>query len=220
MGLRKSPHSGRMKRLPKRNRTAVRPYSVPIFNTGTGALVRQPEFIVPNRTYTTVQSFQALANCVSSSSAPTFTAGYVALNAMDQYTSWQAVFDQYRIELIEYTFMPTSSEGFSASNVGMFTVVVDLDDNTALTTVASAMDYPQQQTVRGSDPVRVVWKPHIALAGYSGAFSSYINEGPQWIDCSSPAVQHYGVKTAWTQTGSAYTYNIAIRCRVSFRNVR
>jgi hypothetical protein len=193
---------------------------LPFFSTGAGALNQQMLLPLSDPIFSVVQSFEAIASQTSSTSVPTFTAGYVTLAAFDQDASFKALFDQYRIEVVEYTFLPQTSQGYSGTNSGLFTVVIDYDDATALTSTASALDYPNQQTVRGLDPVRVVWKPKVALAAYNGAFTGYANAGNQWLDIASDTIQHYGIKTAWTVTGAAYSYNIVARAFLQFRRVR
>jgi hypothetical protein len=193
---------------------------LPFFSTGAGAINQQMLLPLSDPTFTVVQSFEAVGSTTSSTTNPTFTAGYVTLAAFDQDASFKALFDQYRIEMVEYTFVPQTSEGYSGTNSGLFTVVIDYDDATALSSVASALDYPNQQTVRGLDPVKVVWKPKIAMAAYNGAFTGYANAGNQWLDIASDTIQHYGVKTAWTVTGAAYSYNIIARALLQFRRVR
>jgi len=191
----------------------------PVFAIGMGALTFQPKFKINNDIFRVTQSQQAVGVANSSTVAATFTGNYVTAAGFDQFASFAAVFDQYKIDELEVTFMPQVTEGFNGSNAGLFTLVVDNDDSTLLTSVAAAMDYPAQQTVRGSDMVRVTFKPRIAVAAYSGSFASYANTA-SWIDCSSSTVQHYGWKTAWTSTSVAMSYNVIIRVNLSFRQVR
>jgi len=62
--------------------------------------------------------------------------------------------------------------------------------------------------------------PHVAVASYSGTFTSFTNEVAPWIDIASPSVQHYGLKTACTPTTAVVQYTARARLSVSFRNVR
>lgn len=57
----------------------------------------------------------------------------------------------------------------------------------------------------------------MAVAVYSGAFTSFANAPSSWIDSGSPNVQHYGLKAAVTATAAVQTYNLQVRARVSFR---
>jgi len=60
----------------------------------------------------------------------------------------------------------------------------------------------------------------MAVAAYAGSFTSYANMEPQWIDCASPSVQHYGFKCAVNPTGVAMTFDLIGKIWVQFRNSR
>lgn len=136
-------------------------------------------------------------------------------------SSLTAVFDQYRIPLIEVCFRPRANFEYSASaNTGQLITVIDLDDSVPLTTMGQAADYANALIGRGIDSQRRVFRPHCALAAYSGTFTSYANVASPWIDCTSSGVIHYGVKTAWSQTDSVYSVDFTVRILAEFRNVR
>lgn len=186
--------------------------------------VRDPAFPVDeridNKPFNLVQSFETLAFCASSNVASTFTGTSFALSSLDQVVSLTAVFDQYRIRLIEVTLLPRLSNSGGQTNTGVFTTVIDYDDATALTSIGQAMDYSNQVSSGGDMIQRRVFVPHVAIAAYSGAFTSFANRASPWIDSASTNVQHYGLKTAWTVTGAVNTYDAIIRMWVQFRNVR
>jgi len=174
-----------------------------------------------NTVYKIVQG-NASGTAASSSSANTYSQWYYSLGNLDQASSLAAVFDQYRITKIEIMFMPrVSAVAASTSlNTGVFSTVVDYDDASALTTLAQAQDYANVISSPGSVGHYRVFEPHVAVAAYSGSFSSYANETSPWIDCASTSVQHYGVKTAWSQTDAVYTYDVYAHLWLEFRNVR
>jgi hypothetical protein len=211
---------GQKRRRNGKLKNNTRAAASPLFDVGAGALIRQPRFIIRDQVYRTSQSSETINYLTSSVTVPTFAATGFQFSALDQASSCETVFDQYRIDWIEVTLIPTMSEGNSIANVGILTLVVDHDDDTALTTIGAADDYPFQQTVRGSDLVRVVFKPRVAVAAYSGAFTSFKNEVAGWIDMASPSVKHYGIKTAWSSTSSVLNYNAVTRYALSFRAVR
>jgi len=156
----------------------------------------------------------------SSVTLPTFSAQSFSLNNLDQVTQLTAVFDQYKIRQVELNYIPNASTGVSVTAVGLFSVVVDYDDAVNFSSSLSALDYPNCTTVPGDQSVKKVFTPAIAVAAYSGAFTSFSNKSRQWIDCSSPGVIHYGCKTSSTTTSAVLTYSIIGRMLVSFRNVR
>lgn len=205
---------------PQKGKRSVARTGYPQFEVGQGALVTQPLMRIRNGNFRVTQSFESVGNATSSVVANTYTANYVTGAAFDQFASFATVFDQYKIEMVEVTYIPQNAEGSAITNTGLFTCVVDHDDALLLTSVAQAMDYPEQQTVRGSDIIRFTFQPNIALAAYSGSFSSYANVHSQWIDTNSASVQHYGWKTAWSPTSVALVYNTIVRVNFAFRSVR
>jgi hypothetical protein len=174
-----------------------------------------------NKVYGTVQTTSATVTLTSSAVANTF--GYVSftLALLDQVNQWTSVFDQYRVRMMEVTFRPRmTQESVSTANTGLFTTVIDVDDSALLTTIGQANDYATALTGRGLDNQRRTLVPHVAMAAYSGAFTSFVNDVDQWIDAASTGVIHYGVKTAWTITDVAYSIDTTTRVWVEFRNVR
>jgi hypothetical protein len=174
-----------------------------------------------NQIYEIVQATEVLAATVSSSSVPIFSNYVTEFAQLDQYAALAAVFDQYRIVEIEYTAVPRlqTLDG-TVTNAGFFHSVVDYDDGTNLSTVAQALDYQNVLVTSGNKVHKRTFKPRVAVAAYSGAFTSYANMENQWIDCTSPNVNYFGIKTAWTVTSTPLYMDVIIRMRVQFRNVR
>jgi len=175
---------------------------------------------VGNNVYDIIQTGNS-AVITSSGVANVYSAYYVSLNQFDQYTSLTAVFDQYRIRMVEATFRPrVTQETANSANTGLFATVIDVDDGALLTTFAQAEDYQTCSIGRGLECQTRTCIPHAAMALYSGAFSSYGNVASPWIDTSSSTVQHYGFKTAWTSTDVAYVMDVQFRAWFQFKNVR
>jgi len=204
----------------KRKYSEMRTVSDQMISVGSGALTAQKVFNVSDPVFNCTQSYYVASAVSTSTTVNQFFAFYTIFSYFDQYASWQAVFDQYRINLLEYTFIPLSSNGYSTANAGVTVVVVDHDDATVLSTINGAMDYPMQQTVRSTDPFRVTFKPHVAEAAYTGAFTGYANTVSPWLDIASANVQHYGVKTASVPTTAVLTYDLFVRANLSFKSVR
>jgi hypothetical protein len=148
------------------------------------------------------------------------TAQYFALSSVGDVSSLTNVFDQYRITLVEVLFVPRNSNNTSSVNPGRLTTVIDYDDASGLGSEAEAFDYSNAITTSGFDQQRRVFVPHMAMAAYSGTFTSYANLSNQWIDCSSTTVQHYGIKAYWSLADGTYTTDILARLHLEFKNVR
>ena len=153
----------------------------------------------------------------TSTSVPTFGQFSFALSQLAGYAEYTGLFDQYLISELEVWIDPALSLGSTASNIGEYVSAVDLDDATTPTTYAMVADKQSAVETAGQAGHYHRWAPHVAVALYSGAFTSFGNEPPGWIDVASPSVLHYGLKLAFNITGTALNYNLAIRARVHFK---
>jgi hypothetical protein len=166
-----------------------------------------------------------MENSISQSAAtPVWNQYPVALNPNGaDFTSLAAVFDQYRIPIVEMTFTPHSnSSSGTAPSSGQLLTVIDYDDSLGLGSIAAAVAYADCVSSPTYKMQRRCFRPRVAVAAYSTAFTSYANLEAQWIDCSSPLVAHYGIKAiADTGTaGSLVAWDVIIRCYFEFRSTR
>lgn len=177
---------------------------------------------VANENIYRMSQFVSQGTITSNVAVAVFAGFSFAASAIDQISSLTAVFDQYRIDEIEAWLWPRITGGTGTTvDVGMFASAVDYDDATALTGFNQALDYQNVLVSDGRQGHYHRFKPHCALAAYSGAFTSFSNVASPWIDAASTGVQHYGLKTAWTACDSTgYTYSLQTRLHMSFRNVR
>lgn len=147
--------------------------------------------------------------------------GYWAfsLSLLSQASTFSSMFDQYRVELIELWVTPNSQTG----DVGMnskYCTVVDVDDSTLYTNYNDALECESCVTSNLNDAQYRRWVPHVAVAAYSGAFTSYMNVEAPWIDVGSPSVLHYGVKLAAQVSAVSHSISANARITLAFRNVR
>lgn len=146
----------------------------------------------------------------------------IALSNAVNYADFTAVFDQYRIVAVEVEFTPYFSQvNLSANLQGRLFTAIDFDDVNAPATATAVRAY---NTCLITPP----WKsqtrtlvPHVADAAYSGTFTSFANQGPQWIDSVSSGVKHYGVKGfAEGSTTTTSSWFVEVRLFVEFKNIR
>jgi len=175
-----------------------------------------------NVPYNVLQTYGGATPIVSSAVGNTYSNFFIQLSFFDSVATFQSFFDQYRIPVYEVEYLPRCSMNtVGGTSFGTFYTVVDYDDANALTSLGQASDYPNCLETEGYKSHKHVLRPHIAVAAYAGgAFTSYANEEAPWIDCTSSSVAHYGVKTAWSATTAANTYDIRVRAWLQFRNVR
>lgn len=159
-----------------------------------------------------------------------FSVGF-ELSDLAQVATWQAVFDQYKIEKVLLRFRARNNAvsvfNTASPNGGVPTgyVVIDRDDSTALASVLAAEEYDTCETFEGTDSITIVLEPSITPAYYaSGAFSAYGVTTPKWLDIANPGVPHYGVKGVigglTVTTTSAWVWDISAEYIVAFKNVR
>jgi hypothetical protein len=170
-----------------------------------------------NKSHKVVQTLSVGPIFTTSTSLATFFGlSFTASAHITQFSSFAAVFDQYRIMQIEtWVSMPTAT---LVSNNGLLYSVIDYDNDAAPTNTSTLQNYTNVIL----SPVTVGhyrrFRPHVAVAAYSGAFSSFKNELADWIDCASTGVAHYGEKFAVDATVAAVSVILTVRVTVQFRN--
>lgn len=163
----------------------------------------------------TVSLSLAVAGFATSVTVPTFSSWVFALSQCASVSQYTSLFDQYRFDQIEVWLEPLNDTTASAS--APFASAIDLDDANVPTAFNECAD--RQGALIGTSIAGRYhkWKPHMATAVYSGAFTSFANDVADWIDVASSGVQHYGLKAAAGIDGIARTMNITVRALVSFR---
>lgn len=161
----------------------------------------------------------------SSTGADVAGACYFALSDLGQYANLTNVYDQYKINLVEVYLVPTNLVT-SSGVLPPIATAVDFDDATAWGTgsgIAVALNYENVVLTSSLEQKMVkvaTFRPRLALAAYSGAFTSYANT-EAWVDAVSPSVQHYGFKWYLPQsTTITKSWHIYAKYTVSFREVR
>lgn len=192
--------------------------------TGDGstftALTKLPMTRIPKPlTYELSQSFTVSSWTVSATATPTFTYVSFTLSQSNMASALTDVFDQYMIDEAEVWIMPQPSVAASSNNYGILKTVIDLDDSTSLGSLTAADEYSSVVVSEATQGHYRHFIPHVALAAYSGSFTSYANRSHQWIDAASTGVQHYGVKVAIGLTGTPITYDLHIRWHAKFRSI-
>ncbi len=148
---------------------------------------------------------------------PTFASLNFTLNDLPEVASFQTLFDQYKIDLVEVWIY--ASYGLSdVPEAGQLLSVVDFDDSTNLGSVNAGFDY--DNVIVGSllNGHYRKFEPRAAIAAYSGAFTSYAQtDSNTWLDMASSTIQYYGVKLAAPATATALTIKAIARYHFSCR---
>jgi hypothetical protein len=165
----------------------IPPPAMHTYHTASCLLPRVTEQAVVRGVQTTNLIAQA-----ASGQAPTF---YFSLaNASVTSGYW----DQYKLAAIRFTITPDNNAIGLVTNSSTTLVpiycVIDYDDDTALGSATAAAAYSNCVVIHPGESCERIFQPHMALAAYAGAFTSYANVAPTWIDAASSGVRHYGVK--------------------------
>lgn len=171
-----------------------------------------------NKVHRFIQSLDFGQIFTTSTTLPTFFARSFSLNDVQQVTSFQSLFDQYRIDQLELWLYCDTAASINTTNP-IYYSVVDYDDANTPSALGSLQQYTNviQTTLHDGHYMR--FQPHIAAAVYSGAFTSFSNRKSDWIDSGSPGVQHYGIKVGVNVTASQISLRLQCRIHFSCRNV-
>jgi hypothetical protein len=185
------------------------------------------KFPVPQeQIFRCVQSLEQTGLITSSGTAAIIASLYVNAASLcaSNYTSFAAVFDQYKIDMVEVWITPN----INAVTAGQFLLqpnlysVLDYDDASSLANVNGATAYASCIRSEPYEKHRRCYRPRIAYAAYGGgAFTSYANQQAGWIDCASGSVSHYGIKVIVESDGNATgphaSWDVYTKAHLSFR---
>jgi len=177
-----------------------------------------------NKPYKIIQT-RPLGNQMGSlSSSSAVYSKNVTTGDVNQYSSFAAIFDQYRfvqIELWAEPFGPGASSTYINSTGARVYSVTDFDDSNNLTSGTQATQYQNVTVSNLNEGIYRSCRPHIAVAAYGGAFTQFKNEVSDWIDVASTGVQHYGFKflTDPTAANNDVVFNFFVRVHIEFRNL-
>lgn len=114
------------------------------------------------------------------------------------------LFDQYRIVSVDMHCIPRANGNLTdaATRSSVFHYAKDFTDVTAPAAVTDLYQYSDCKRVNTQNikDFHIKLKPQAAETYWSGLTASGYGAGREgtWINTSSPSVQHYGLKYAWT----------------------
>lgn len=168
-----------------------------------------------------------------SSSSDVFAAWAFALADIPNISSVSALFDQYRIDEIQFRLRSRNPAVFVANsaspNYATATplLILDRDDATAPTTLLELQQYETCQQISAQESIDIVFTPSITRSVFSGGvFSGYSVEdsGEIWLDSANTGIPHYGIKCAIpalvATTTQRFDWDVEAVYKVSFREPR
>jgi hypothetical protein len=147
---------------------------------------------------------------VTSTSAAEGLYGYsTSFDQIPDYTSCQNLYDRYKINRVVWRIKANTAQPVPAASpsISYLFACVDFDDGSAPSSVSIVGNYENCVLASVSEDLLIEYRPKIAIAAYSGAFTSYASNSNQWIDMGSPSVQHYGLKIGVSQSTSTNVNN-------------
>jgi len=144
------------------------------------------------------------------------------LNDLDAVSSYTGLFDQYCIHTVVVRLIPGANVSTAGSvNVSRLYSVIDYDDSSAIG-LAGFRQYDNLLVTTSTVEQMRVLHPRIAISAYTAGFGGFANQR-SWIDCSSPGVNHFGLKILLDVASSTTsTTSVVPECEylVAFRGVR
>lgn len=148
-----------------------------------------------------------------------------AASSFNGFSDLTSAFDQYKLMAVDVALEPmfTSTFGATGDIAPRLYTAIDYDD-AASVSIANLQAYGSCIVCPPLCGVIRTFVPHQAVALYSGAFTSFGNILPQWVDAASPGVLHYGLKMGLEagQTGQTalQRYSIEVTGYFAFRSTR
>jgi hypothetical protein len=164
-----------------------------------------PDVIWPSikrhRIYTYVRKLD-LGYLTPSVTVETDGAYTFSLSALPDSTEFTSLYDTYRITCVKVNFVPLFTDTSATVAYPPLMTAIDYDDasSTALTVLE---EYDSALRSATGQFFTRTFTPKVAIAAYSGAFTSFGQRTWQWIDAASPSVIHYGLKYALPVAGAA-----------------
>lgn len=170
-----------------------------------------------NTSYHFVQDIPGAS--ITQSTVAVFGSHAITLSQLDQATSFEAMFDRYRILTLEITYRPHVNAVppllLSTTVLPQLVTVIDYDDNTAPTTFTTLREY-QNSVVTLYETQQRKFTPG-TLIGAKVEFSP-------WIDMASSNYLHQGVKWGIEAgiAGQTLFQQFSVNFRIHFecKNVR
>jgi len=217
-----------LNRIPKtQNKNQVRSHkpqpkgrSNPLNTSWSQSLVRI-ERPMQQAPFTSWQS-ATIGSVTSSTSATVYLGQQFQLSQLPNATAFTTVFDEYRIEEIEYTLQPRANMSTNQQQIAPVGCVLDWDDAVAPTSFDVLRQYATYRQTLGTESFVRRFQPAVSREFYNGP-SLPSGQGrimSPWIDVAFDQVPHYGLKLAISPSPVAVTYDVFTRFKVQLRLVR
>jgi hypothetical protein len=170
-----------------------------------------------SKTMTIVKNYRLAGVLTTSTSVPTFYGFFLAFDGVSDYASYQAVFDEFKIEQAEVWLTPNLTTS-TAETIGQSVSVIDFSDSKTPTTIAGLLEYSTAVVGPANHGHYHKFTPQVDMAAFqAGATFGYATKAAPWLLLNNPSVQHYGVKFGVDATSTAYSWDANVRLRICLR---
>lgn len=156
--------------------------------------------------------------------APTLYTIDFRLNQLPNYTEFTDLYDQYKINAVKLSFLPSQTQSISLSSTnnstqGRFFSAIDYNDANSPVSIDELRQYQSCKWTSMYRPHKRFFRPKIQDRG-----ASY-TPGKPWINCTSPDQQYLALKvgiepTNATAPSTSLYYNVEAKFYMSFKNVK
>lgn len=160
-----------------------------------------------------------------SSIGPALASWSFRVQDLPDFTSYSAIWDEYRMDKITMIISPVTQASNPASAPGFAPLVVALDFDDAITPTSFSQVLQYGTAVlygQLTQPVSRSFKPKYRGLAYNGTTGVNASNLGGFLDLASGDVEHYGVKAAIRQSTSTnvQNYYIVFKYTVTFRRTR
>jgi len=154
-----------------------------------------------------------------------------------QFSTYSALFDQYRLTGVKVTLLPTTNTNDTANVGGSFIWSIDLDGDTTITTFDDILQCSNSHTspwssTGGMTPYKKIFvRPRTRdalvrdICNNVPVLSTALGDAGQWIDLGDRGMtEHFGINIGWyfgnAQLNAPQELNMITTYYIKFRKVR
>ncbi len=168
------------------------------------------------------------ATVTLSNSAAYSIAVFAKLSQVQDYSSYEASFDMYRIKSMTVRYIPCQNviptlAGTTSDTSCYMISVIDVDDSNALGSYQSASSYGTAKFHTLTSPWSRTIQPYAQFgvaANESGAATGLAPTKSPWLNTVNDSTEHYGIKVyvpAFSTAGLTFGFNIFVTLDLEFK---
>lgn len=145
------------------------------------------------------------------------------LGNLPNFTEFTGLYDQYMIKAVKVQIIPKFTEtSLGTTTQANMWSVVDLDDSTPPPNLETLLQYNNLKRTRMNQTHTRYLKPAVAREVFAtGIASAYSPKTNVWLDATTAAIEHYGLKLWFDARGTQpVTFDVSVKYYLAMKNVR